>query len=178
MAQGVTDWVESPRMGAQGGGMVLKSPRFRWFSLVLAAVGLSLLALPAVVGESQPVNRSTFGLAMKGYDPVAYFVQAAPRRGLSDFDYEWRGAKWRFTSAAHRHFFAQNPDQYAPQFGGYCAWRMMDGEKVDFDHRAWRVWQGKLYLFSARGMVDRWEDDPAGHIARAEAQWARLSAAR
>jgi YHS domain-containing protein len=135
---------------------------------------LAGLLLGSAGAMAKPVNRSMFGVAMRGYDPVAYFVNALPRRGVTDFDFEWQEAKWRFASAAHRNFFAQDPARYSPQFGGYCAWRMMDGEKVDFDHRAWRVRNGKLYLFSSQAMVDRWEEDAESYIARAEAQWAKL----
>jgi len=67
----------------------------------------------------EPVNKSSDGVAIKGYDSVAYFTQGNPLKGSMEFEYVWMGAKWRFSSAEHRDLFIKNPEKYAPKFGGY-----------------------------------------------------------
>lgn len=65
------------------------------------------------------INQNWRGVAIKGYDPVAYFTLSKPVEGSAEFEYEWMGAKWRFSSARHRDLFKSNPEKYAPQYGGY-----------------------------------------------------------
>ena len=66
-----------------------------------------------------PVNRSSDGVAIKGYDPVAYFAQGKPVKGSQDLEYVWMGTKWHFSSAEHRDLFIKDPGKYAPKYGGY-----------------------------------------------------------
>ena len=65
------------------------------------------------------VNTDSFGVAIKGYDPVAYFTEGHPVPGSEAFEYRWQDARWRFASAAHQQLFAANPERYSPQYGGY-----------------------------------------------------------
>src|SRR5512139_1734747 len=74
-----------------------------------------------------PVNRTPDGLAIKGYDPVAYFAEGRPVPGLAENEFTWKGAKWRFASAEHRAMFRLYPDKYAPQYDGYCAYAVSQG---------------------------------------------------
>lgn len=67
----------------------------------------------------EPVNKSSDGSAIKGYDSVAYFTQGKPVKGSKEFEYEWMGAKWHFSGAAHRDLFIKDPEKYAPKYGGY-----------------------------------------------------------
>lgn len=142
----------------------MKTARIGWFLL------FSLLASVAASAADE-VNKSLFGVAIKGYDPVAYFVNAAPRKGVVDFEYEWRGAKWRFVSEENRDFFAKSPEQYAPQFGGYCAWSVSQGSTAGIDPEAWKIVRGKLYLNSSREVHAKWEQDVPGNIRKANANW-------
>jgi len=66
-----------------------------------------------------PLNTDEHGLAIKGYDPVAYFKQGKPLKGSEKFTYQWSGGKWRFVSAEHLDLFKSDPEKYAPQYGGY-----------------------------------------------------------
>ena len=68
---------------------------------------------------AEPVNADTQGLAIQGYDPVAYFIQGEPLKGSKEFAYQWMGAEWRFSSTEHLDLFRSNPEGYAPQYGGY-----------------------------------------------------------
>jgi len=78
-----------------------------------------LIAFPAQAGAKDPINKNWRGLAIKGYDPVAYFKLGKPVKGKSEFEYNWEGAKWRFSNSEHLNLFAANPEKYAPQYGGY-----------------------------------------------------------
>lgn len=121
-----------------------------------------------------PVNTNWRGLAIKGYDPVAYFTDGKPVEGSADFTFDWEGAKWRFASAGHRDSFAKDPARYAPQFGGYCAWAVSQGYTADIDPEAWKIVDGKLYLNYSPKVQKKWEEDAAGNIAKAEANWPAL----
>ena len=83
---------------------------------VAAVIGL---LGPSAAWTAEPVNTDSQGLAIQGYDPVAYFVQGKALRGMEEFTYQWMGAEWRFTSVEHLDLFRANPEKYAPQYGGY-----------------------------------------------------------
>lgn len=133
------------------------------------------LALGAVVARAEkPVNTTLFGVAIKGYDPVAYFTDGQPVEGDSDFTFEWRGATWRFASAAHRDLFQAAPEKYAPQYGGYCAWAVSEGHTAGIDPAAWAIVDGKLYLNYNAEIQARWTADQPGNIAKADARWPEI----
>jgi YHS domain-containing protein len=149
--------------------------RFRWAFALVLALGLLSLAQPA--SADGPINSSTWtGVAITGYDPVAYFVEGRPVEGSSDFTYEWMGAKWRFATTANRDAFATNPEQYAPQYGGYCAYAVAQGATADIDPNAWRIVGGKLYLNLSKSVQARWEQDIRGFVAKADANWPEIRA--
>ena len=85
-------------------------------------------------------------IAIRGTDPVAYFTQGGPVAGSADFTHTWNNATWQFSSAENRDLFASNPEQYAPQYGGFCAWAMSQGYTASIDPSAWKIVDGKLYL--------------------------------
>ena len=111
------------------------------------------------------------GIAIRGADPVAYFTQGEAVIGSSEFEYEWNGATWRFASAEHRDLFAGNPEDYAPQYGGYCAWAVSQGVTAPVEPDAWRIVDGKLYLNYDQRVQQRWEQDIEGNIASADENW-------
>ncbi|MEM1255202.1 MAG: YHS domain-containing (seleno)protein [Cyanobacteria bacterium P01_H01_bin.21] len=111
------------------------------------------------------------GLAIRGTDPVAYFTEGGPVAGSSEFTYTWNNATWQFASAENRDLFAANPEQYAPQYGGYCAWAVSQGYTAAIDPNAWKIVDGKLYLNFNKGVQRRWERDIPGNITRANANW-------
>ena len=136
---------------------------------------LGLLALsPLTLLAEKPVNTTFFGVAIKGYDAVAYFTDAKPVEGSSDFTSEWNGATWRFASAAHRDLFKGSPDKYAPQYGGYCAWAVSQGYTANIDPAAWAIVDGKLYLNYSREVQKTWQGDVPGNITKADANWPKL----
>ena len=137
-------------------------------------LALLLAALTATSLSASPVNKNWRGLAIKGYDPVAYFTDAKPVEGSSDFTFEWQGAKWRFANAEHRDAFSEDPGKYAPQFGGYCAWAVSQGYTADIDPEAWKIVDGKLYLNYNKEVRETWEKDAPGNIKKGEENWPKL----
>ncbi len=138
---------------------------------------LLLLALAAPAVALSPVNRTTFGgVAIDGWDPVAYFTDGKPVEGSKEFVHEWNGATWRFASAAHRDLFAQAPEKYAPQYGGYCAWAVSQGYTADIDPQAWKIEDGRLFLNYSLDVQKKWATDIPGNIAKADANWPKLLA--
>lgn len=113
-------------------------------------------------------------IAIRGADPVAYFTQGAYVAGSPEYTYDWGGATWQFASAEHRDLFVSNPGQYAPQYGGFCAWAVSQGYTASVDPTAWDIVDGKLYLNFNAGIQRRWQQDIPGHVARANQNWPRV----
>ncbi len=118
---------------------------------------------------SQQFERN--GLAIEGYDPVAYFTERKPVKGAPEFRTEFQGATFQFASADHRERFAADPEQFAPQYGGYCAYGTAKGYKAKIDPEAFTVVQGKLYLNYSDAVQTRWLSDIPGYIQQADANW-------
>ena len=143
------------------------------FVLAMMAVSLTLIAgSPPALAQSKTypaVYAAADGLAFSGHDPVAYFTRNQPVAGDAAITLNWNGATWRFATAEHRAMFEANPQAYAPQFGGYCAWAASQGYIAPGDPTLWRIVDGRLYLnFNDRARM-LWEQDIPGAIARGEA---------
>ena len=115
-------------------------------------------------------------VAIAGADPVAYFTDSAYVPGTSEFSHEWSGATWHFASAENRDAFAANPEQYAPQYGGFCAWAVSQGYSAAVDPEAWKIVDGKLYLNYDQNVQARWAQDIPGNIAKADTNWPEVAA--
>ncbi len=149
--------------------------KVKWAGATLAAISVVLVSISALAQRSSaPLNRGRGDLAVQGYDVVAYATEAAAIRGRAEFEFRWDGAVWRFTSAAHRDQFAAQPERYAPQFGGYCAWAVSRGYTADVDPEAWKIADGNLYLNYSKRVQRMWEQDIAGNIAKGVANWPRV----
>ena len=138
--------------------------------IVLAAVPI----LVAAAAKVDPIQKDGKGLALRGYDPVAYFTESQPRAGSADFTHRWGEATWQFVSAAHRDSFAADPVRYGPQFGGYCAWAVSNNYTAPIDPQAWRIVDGKLYLNYNKAVQVKWEKDREERIRAAEKNWPAL----
>ncbi len=114
-------------------------------------------------------------VAIDGTDPVAYFNESKPVQGSSQYKHQWKGTTWYFSSAENRDLFAQSPEKYAPQYGGYCAFAMANGDLVPIDPEAWSIVDGKLYLNYNQQVKSRWEKDIPGYIAKADQKWSELA---
>lgn len=111
------------------------------------------------------------GVAIRGTDPVAYFTQGAPQRGRSEFTHTWRGATWKFASAENRDRFIEEPERYAPQYGGFCAWAVSQGYTASTVPEAWKIVDGRLYLNYSKRVQRTWEQNIPGNIAKANSNW-------
>jgi YHS domain-containing protein len=133
-------------------------------------------AMPACSREKAPaaVNATPDGVAIKGYDPVAYFTDMKPVRGEPVYEYTWKGGRWRFASAGHRDLFKTDPEKYAPRYGGYCAYAVSQGKIADIDPAAWTVFEGKLYLNLNKDVRHLWEEDMREYIRKADDNWPRM----
>jgi YHS domain-containing protein len=144
------------------------------FPIRLAFAGFMIaMALPAAAG-AQAVNLDRAGVALSGYDPVAYQTENTARKGSPEFVAMHEGATYQFTSAANRDAFVADPGRYLPAYGGYCAYGVAQGHKVSVDPEAFRVVEGTLYLNYSKGVQQRWLKDIPGNIAAAERNWLRL----
>jgi hypothetical protein len=123
------------------------------------------------------INTGYFGgIAIKGYDPVAYFIKGRAMKGSEEFAHKWLGTSWHFANAKHRDLFAAAPVKYAPQFGGYCADGTAYGQNTaNIDPEAWRIIDGKLYLNYDKGAAAELEEIP-GQINKAKANWPNIKA--
>ncbi|MDH3727268.1 MAG: YHS domain-containing protein [Myxococcales bacterium] len=146
---------------------------FARLACLVVVVGGQGLAYPAAA-EAEPPVFSTRAGAIRGYDAVAYFTEKKPVKGDKRFLFRWRDADWSFASADNLERFREDPDRYAPQFGGYCAYGMSKGSYGSTDPNAWTIHEGKLYLNYSTGVRETWGKDIDRNIKRAEDHWRRL----
>ena len=137
-------------------------------AVCVTAAGIGAVA---AAGPQPPVNVSRDQLALRGYDAVAYSTTGQPTQGSTSFEHRWNGAVWRFSTAANRDQFAKEPERYAPEFGGYCAYAVSRGYTADGDPDAWRIVDGRLYLNYSKRVQRLWEADIPGNIAKGRQNW-------
>jgi hypothetical protein len=153
--------------------------------MIFALTAVGFMLVPTINAAAGEANTGLYGeiaiqsgfsgdVAIRGYDPVAYFTDGKAVQGSEAYSYKWLGATWRFTSDAHRGLFAASPISYAPQYGGACAEAMAHYGRVfvDTDPENWRIIDGKLFLSGDAHFQDRTIDVAAGdrhwQIARAK----------
>jgi hypothetical protein len=132
------------------------------------AIWLAALLGVGAAAEALPGNAAEPPLALKGYDPVAYFTRSRAVQGSPAFEYEWDELRYRFASAEHRDMFKADPIRYAPQFAAFCAMALARGEVVEADPESWLINDGKLYLFGKNIGPDLFSKDLHGNISKAE----------
>ena len=140
----------------------------------LAASALSLPAATLLSGPALAAKPQVFasgGIAINGYDPVAYFTMSKPVKGDPSHSSDWNGAAFVFASADNKTTFDADPDAYAPKYGGYCAYAVSKGATAPTDPEAWTVHEGRLYLNFSTDVRSIWREDISGNIARADNNW-------
>jgi YHS domain-containing protein len=130
---------------------------------------LLLFTLPALALDDA-INTGRFNdTAIDGYDSVAYFTEGKPVKGLKQFQFSWREANWYFSNEENLVRFKTNPEQYAPQYGGWCAYAMSDeGRTVRIDPDAWVIHDGKLYLNYSQSVQKTWLENKLNNIQQAD----------
>ena len=151
--------------------------RIHGFMMCLFALSATMFCAAAL---SQSMPATELRVALKGYDPVAYFTEQKPVKGNSAIRYDWDEARYYFASARNRDLFADDPERYAPRFAGYCTASITRGEKNEADPEFWAIVDGKLYLVgtgkgkeAAMKAVERLKNDPE-MIALARKKWQEL----
>lgn len=144
--------------------------------ILAAALAAAPLAAPtAALAAKPPIFTAPFSkVAAGGYDVVAYFTVGRPTPGVDAFQMQWKGATWKFSSAANLAKFKANPAAYAPQYGGYCAWAVANGYTAKGDPKHWKIVGGKLYLNYDAGIQAKWNKDVPGFIAKGNANWPKV----
>lgn len=136
------------------------------------AVGAVLLGFGMHAARAAaPIYGADKGPALGGFDAVAYFTDGQPVEGDPRFSHEWNGATWRFASQAHLDRFKAEPERFAPQYGGYCAFAMSSGTFAPGDAKRWRIVDDKLYLNANRFAQSLWEINIPGRVRDADGRW-------
>ena len=138
---------------------------------VVAGEALSVMALGSSAGEFNESN----GVAIKGYDPVAFFKDNKQVRGKDDLRFEYKGSTFVFANADNRAVFVANPQKYAPQYGGYCAFGTARGYKADIDPSTFTVIDGRLYLNYNAQVQREWAADTGRFVRQADERWPTVS---
>lgn len=132
--------------------------------------GLALFATSVLAGE--PVFTAGEGeVAVEGYDVVAYFTRGEPMEGSPEHAIQWRGVEWRFASEAHLDRFRENPERYAPAYGGHCAFGVANGRKLASSPEYWVIHDGRLYLNLNEDVHGNWTEDLEENIEAADGNW-------
>lgn len=138
----------------------------------------ALLTFAFVTGASAQQGASAHRVALKGYDPVSYFTDGKPEKGSDQFTFAFDDTTYWFKTSAHRDQFASDPERYAPQFDGYCAIQLSRGQKVEADPEAWTITKGKLYVFSKKPGVEKFQKEAVEIVAKANENAGMLHKAR
>ena len=152
----------------------------KWL-IIGASVIVLLVATFMVVKKVSPIGwgmwgdiNTSEGVALKGYDPVAFFNSGEPTAGSSEFSQDWGGVTWQFSSSENRDLFAESPEDFAPQFGGYCSFAVSKGFTADISTDAWHIEDAKLFVFADQNVRDDWVDELSeGSLERSLENWAK-----
>lgn len=149
---------------------------FRFVAMIALGVLFATTAVAATTAfAGEPVNvAGASGIALGGYDTVAFFTDGRPVHGDPGVTSTHKGAKYFFASNAHKAQFDANPEKYVPQFGGYCAYGAALGALFPVDISTWQIRNDKLYLNLNPAIAAEFNKNPMGHIAKAEKNWPGL----
>lgn len=152
---------------------VIKRIGFGLLLLVaIAFIGAKIKRVTPLAWGHKEVNTPMFGSeAINGYDPVAYFTLNKAVKGDKAYTYSWNGATWYLSSQENADLFKANPEKYAPQFGGYCAYAVSKGFTANTDSEAFKIINDKLYLCADKGMLKKWLDGGEESINKSVTNW-------
>jgi len=145
------------------------------FKTIVAGAALSLSLATSALAAGVELNASSTGLALQGYDPVAYFTVGEPTKGDWTITTIHDDALYRFANEENKAQFEANPEAYLPQYGGYCAFGAAMGFKFDGDPNHWKIVDGELYLNISEDIQKRWVTDIPGFVEQADANWTTIA---
>jgi len=134
---------------------------------------LWLACVSSLMAQKSEVFNSE-GKAIRGYDAVSYFTESKARQGSAQFVHSWKGSEWFFVSKQNLQAFIENPEKYAPQYGGYCAYGMGEGHKATTQPDAWTIVNGKLYLNYNKEVQKLWNANQSKYVQMADKNWPAL----
>ena len=143
----------------------------------LVAIGLTVFAASSFLTNgaiAKVYTGSTSGVAINGYDPVAYFTEGKPVKGSAEYSTDWNGVKVHFASAKNRDTFKSNPTKYAPKYGGHCAFAAAKGYVAKTVPEAFSIVGGRLYLNYSLSVRKQWDGNRASFIKAADKNWPKL----
>ena len=139
---------------------------------IATASAAAALATPAFA--QKPARFLTGELALDGYDPVAYFTEGKAVPGSANLEADWDGALWRFANEQNKLAFLENPEAYAPQYGGYCAYAVGNGYTASADPEAWSITDGKLYVNFNKSVRGLWNLRRSHYIRQGDKNWPKV----
>lgn len=142
--------------------------------VTIAMMSSSLLFGNLLYAADIDMNADLNDVAIKGYDPVSYFVDSMPTQGSSEYTATYKNAIYQFNSASNRDTFRANPEKFAPQYGGYCAFGVTKERKFDTDPTAWRIADAKLYLNLNKKVQKFWLKNVPDNISSANDIWPEI----
>lgn len=150
------------------------------YVMMFVVFALGVLSVKAQVQSAR--RKSSFnlesGVAIQGYDPVAYFLQNKAVKGSKDLAVIHQGVLYYFSSVANKEEFKKNPTKYEPEYGGWCAYAMgAKGEKVSIDPKTFKIVNGKLYLFYNKlfnNTLPEWNKDETNLKKNADVNWSKI----
>ena len=140
----------------------------------LLFVTLALISICTVATAQKSPVYAPKGLALEGYDAVAFFAQGKPVKGSSLYAFQWNGAQWLFVDKADLESFKKMPEKYAPQYGGYCAYGAAQGHKAPVEIDTWSIVGNKLYLNYSQKVKTTWVKDQGAFIESANKNWPQI----
>jgi YHS domain-containing protein len=154
--------------------MTIENPRDISVAVLVVVLGLLVgIAGAAAAGADAPVPavNAQEGICLKSYDPVAYFINRAPMQGSAQYSYVWKGITYRFASGENLRRFKADPEEYLPQYGGYCAYAISIDRIADIDPSRWAIVNRKLYLNNGFLAEKLWSLDRSGNVASGDRNW-------
>lgn len=140
---------------------------------IIGLLLISLISSTAILAQQSEIFTIN-GKAIRGYDVVAFFTASKPVKGEEQYSHVWKNTTWLFSSLENQELFKSNPEKYAPQYGGYCAFGMSGGYKAPTIIETWKIIDQKLYFNYSLKVQDMWNKDISGHIIKADNNWQKI----
>ncbi|WP_259673618.1 YHS domain-containing (seleno)protein [Jezberella montanilacus] len=150
----------------------MKKQIMKWVGLLALVIGQG--SVPVWAKDAAIYTAVFSKTAVSGYDTVAYFTEGKPVKGDPAITANYQGAEWRFANTANRDKFSAQPDKYAPQYGGYCAWAVSQGNTASADPQRWTIVKDKLYLNYDEAVQKKWEVNIPDFIQQADKNWPKV----
>ncbi len=144
----------------------------------MKTISLGLFLLVAGAAKGQSVYYSENGIAINGFDAVSYINEGKAVKGNSVYAHQWGSTTWLFSSQSNLDLFKADPEKFAPQYGGWCAYGVSENHKSPTDPNAFTVAGGKLFLNYSIRVMQKWRSDTTQYIRRANQNWPALRESR